>query len=423
MEPITIFSRIAAPKKVVERLRELCPEVVVEGPDENWSRVEIPLLIEGVDSTLTFTHSAEYYSEPNWSRQMEGMRGYFSRFPASENRRKVLGLTTTFCFSLGTLFEPDFDPSGDVRLDIVFNIAEMLDGVLFTPSGLRDANGRILLSFDEDEHDPEAEWPQVLLSVSQADFVSLVEGFDGDESREEDDRDQEEQEPPTSARIARRAIALCAVTMRAMLEQDATDPDAQETYREMLQWLKNSGVEDELEPDEWEVVQRPLGKLDSQSHINATWRLEGLCMLAWALGKFEMPPHDQMVDVNELWGSIGLLDDQLTRELLERPVLRSMDELRATQEKSFALHWRLRNYGLTPEVMDFQEFAATCWFGPLSIEGVNLVDGDLGLMGKRIDEATEDELSLASSIALERHMAINWLCDGPELYSEADVST
>jgi hypothetical protein len=146
-------------------------------------------------------------------------------------------------------------------------------------------------------------------------------------------------------------------------------------------------------------------------------------MLAWALGKFEMPPHDQMVDVNELWGSIGLLDDQRTRELLERPVLRSMDEMRATQEKSFALHWRLRNYGLTPEVMDFQEFAATCWFGPLSIEGVNLVDGDLSLMGKRIDEATEDELSLASSIALERHMAINWLCDGPALYSEADVST
>jgi hypothetical protein len=72
--------------------------------------------------------------------------------------------------------------------------------------------------------------------------------------------------------------------MRAMLEQDATDPDARDTYREMLQWLKNSGVEDELEPDEWEVVQRPLGKLDSQSHINATWRLEGLCMLAWALG-------------------------------------------------------------------------------------------------------------------------------------------
>jgi hypothetical protein len=422
MEPITIFSRIAAPKKVVERLRDLCPDVIVEGPDENWSRVEVPLLIDGEEATLTFTHSAEYYSEPGWSRQMDGMRGYFSRFPASENRSKVLSLTTTFCFSLGTLFEPDFEPSGDVRLDILFNIAEMLDGVLFTPSGLRDANGRILLSFDEDEHDPDAVWPQVLLSVSREEFMSQMERSD-DEVAQEETLEQEESDPPTGERVARRAIALCAVTMRAMLEQDAMDPDAQETYRDMLRWLKSSGVEDELEPDEWEVVQRPLGKLDSQSHINATWRLEGLCMLAWALGKFEVPPHDQMVDVHELWRSLGLLDDPLTRELLERPGLRSMEEMRAMQERNFALHWRLRNYGLRPELMDFQEFASKCWFGPLSIEGVALVDGDLGLLGKRIDEATDDELALVSSIALERHLAINWLCDGPVVYSDADVST
>lgn len=410
MEPITIFSRMAAPDKVVKRLRELYPDVEVEGPDDNWTRAVIDVLIDGKVSTLTFSHNAEYYSEPNWSSQMEGMRGYFARFPATENRNKVMRLTTTFCFSLGTICEPDFDPSGDVRLSIIFEIAELLDGVLFTATTLRDANGRILLSLDEEDHDPEAVWPKVLAQVSAEDFE--LERPDEDESKR-----------PTAERVARRAVALCALTMRAMLEQDAKDPEALETYQDMLHWLKKSNIDDELEPDEWKVIQRPLGKLDPRSHVNSTWRLEGLCMLAWALGKFEIPPPDQLVEVHHLWRSLGLLDDEVTRQLLDNPTLRSSEELDEMRKIHLALHWRLRNFKLDPEAMDFEEFAAKCWFGPLSIDGVKLVEGDLSLFEKRIDEATEDELSLASSIAVERHMAINWLCYGPQLYSEADVST
>ena len=33
---------------------------------------------------------------------------------------------------------------GDPRLNVLFAIAELLDGVLFTPSSLRDAHGCIL---------------------------------------------------------------------------------------------------------------------------------------------------------------------------------------------------------------------------------------------------------------------------------------
>jgi hypothetical protein len=73
--------------------------------------------------------------------------------------------------------------------------------------------------------------------------------------------------------------------------------------------------------------------------------------------------------------------------------------------------------------MDFAEFARTCWFGPLDITGLPLVDGDLALQGKRIDRATADAFALAQSIAVERHLAANWLCEGPERYSQAQVNT
>jgi hypothetical protein len=146
MEPITLFARIADPVGVARRLRELAPTVEIDGPDGAWQNAVVAFGKGKKKRTLTFTHDPAYYSEPNWATQMSGMRGYFSRFPDTDRKPRVMMLTTTLRFSLGTLFDPDFDPNGDPRLDVVFAIAELLDGVLFTPASLRDARGRILFA-------------------------------------------------------------------------------------------------------------------------------------------------------------------------------------------------------------------------------------------------------------------------------------
>jgi hypothetical protein len=165
MEPITLFARIGDPAGVVRRLRELAPSVEIDGSDDNW-REAVVAFVEGNNKrTITFTYDPTYHSEPNWSTQMSGMRGYFSRFPDTDRKPRVMMLTTSLRFSLGTLFEPDFDPEGDPRLDVLFSIAEFLDGVLFTPSELRDANGRILFGArGEEDEDPDAVWPRVAAS-------------------------------------------------------------------------------------------------------------------------------------------------------------------------------------------------------------------------------------------------------------------
>lgn len=74
-------------------------------------------------------------------------------------------------------------------------------------------------------------------------------------------------------------------------------------------------------------------------------------------------------------------------------------------------------------MMDFAEFARTCWFGPLDISGLPLVDGDLALHGRRIDQAPPDSIDTALSAARERHQAANWLREGPDRYSDASVAT
>jgi hypothetical protein len=422
MEPITLFARTVDPAGVARRLRELVPTVQIDGPDDAWQNAVVTFGKGNKKQTLTFTHDPDYYSEPDWSRQMAGMRGYFSRFPESDRKSRVMTLTTTFRFSLGTLFEPDFDPKGDSRLDVVFAVAEFLDGVLFTPSSLRDAGGRILFGAGgADDEDPQAAWPRV---VGEVDLTTPRGAAMHEASRPKPaGEDAPGPEAPTAQRVARRALALTAVTARAILEQDTANPEALKTYQELLTWVGEIGIDEEFEPEEREVLQRPPGELDQGQQIYATWRLEGLTVLAWALGRFDIPPHDQLVSLNPLWRSCGLLDVEAARALLAKPTLRPVEEITTVRNRLFALHWRLRNFFVKPGAMDFAEFARTCWFGPLDIAGVPLVEGDLALGGERIDRASADAFSSAHSASQERHQAANWLWAGPALYSEASVAT
>lgn len=119
----------------------------------------------------------------------------------------------------------------------------------------------------------------------------------------------------------------------------------------------------------------------------------------------------------------GLLNVDVARKLLAEPELRTIEEIRVLRNRLLAVHWRLRNFRVSPKEMDFAEFARTCWFGPLDLTGLTLVDGDLAIQGKRIDRADPGLVGSAESIATERHQAVNWLWEGPEMYSEASVAT
>ena len=71
----------------------------------------------------------------------------------------------------------------------------------------------------------------------------------------------------------------------------------------------------------------------------------------------------------------------------------------------------------------FGNYDRTAWFSPEEVADLPLVEGDLAIRGARLDRASADEFSVAKSIAHERHLAANWLCEGPEKYSATDVST
>src|SRR5215467_7327552 len=187
--------------------------------------------------------------------------------------------------------------------------------------------------------------------------------------------------PPSPERVANRALVLCAVVCRTGSESDAGNSEAESFRLEIVRWLDRLALVGEVEPAEIDLINKPLGALERKEKINASWRAEGLAVLSWALGKYELPPYDELSDAPSAGEAIGFLQDRIDTVVV-RAHLRSQDQISALAESLFSAHWRLREYSLRPEAMNFEEFARTASFGPLSLEGLRLSGRDLAITAR-----------------------------------------
>jgi hypothetical protein len=348
------------------------------------------------------------------------MQGYFDRFPAGDRKPQLMATIDSLGFALATAFEPDFDPEGDERLGVVFEVARLLDGVLFTPSALRDSSGRILVNADGG-YDEEAVWPGAGPAVQTPPAPATPPAANGPVA-------ESTPRPPTPKRVARRAVALMGLVARAVIEREVklgrvTVDQANGMHGKLLGWLAAVGVETEFEPAEEAVVSAPPGGLAEQDLVDALWRVEGLAVLGWALGRLDLPRYDELVDIDVVWDGMAFMQVPEVKALLARQVVRPRGELETVRQQLLGYHWRLREFRQAAKAMDFRAFAKDCRFGSFDVTPFELIDDELAVCGRRIDAAPAEVLDTCSSIAAERHRAINWLCWGPEAYSETDVST
>lgn len=229
--------------------------------------------------------------------------------------------------------------------------------------------------------------------------------------------------PPSPERVARRAFVLAAVVCRSGLESDAGNPEAERFRAGILEWLSGIGIADELEADERALLDAPLGSLTERQVIDASWRGEGLAVLAWSLGRFDLPPYGQIVSSPDAADSIGFLEPDGLDLLSPSSELRDPEEIEKFAELMLSAHWRLRQYSLDGEAMNFAEFARTCYFGPLETEGLEFAASDLAVGGHPLSEVSEDEWREVMSIVRERHEAANWLIGQDPAYSEITCDT
>ncbi|MBL7223790.1 MAG: DUF4272 domain-containing protein [Candidatus Brocadiae bacterium] len=238
--------------------------------------------------------------------------------------------------------------------------------------------------------------------------------------------DMEGPRPPSARRVVGRAIVLSALVYRSFLDHYAGSPDGDELRSRLFDWLVATGLVWELEQEERKLLATPLGRAEDQAIIDAEWRVEGLAVLAWALGRFELPPHDERVrNYLVATDAVGFLGDKAMGALLLTGTLRPSREIRAFANQITMVSWRLTQLRTNPSsggFMDLQEFPAYCviegW-----LKGLRLVDGELAVGDRSLTAASDAERQMCNSIARERHIAAYWLEGDDETYSRISPDT
>lgn len=232
---------------------------------------------------------------------------------------------------------------------------------------------------------------------------------------------------PAAARVARRALVLLTLSFRCLLEDDAGTADESEAEalrQKLAAWLERTpDLATEAEAHELQLIEVPLGTVDQRAITNGVWRAEGAQVLLWALGARELPAHDEQEHPYDVARAVGVLGEGPPK-LYENLSLRAPESLDWMRRRLLGLHWRLTENRVNPSAsVDFREFSEENWFGGFDLEGIGLVEGDLAVGDAPVTQADPSRIALASSTAMERHRAINWLVGAHPIYSRVPTPT
>ncbi len=239
--------------------------------------------------------------------------------------------------------------------------------------------------------------------------------------------------PPSASDVASRALILKwqIVTGLTVPPAEALDPlstswspaereQVLEEHRQrqarLAQALKDAGIWSAMSSRERAFVLASPARIDAQTLRDVSWSMESAECLLWALGCVErLPPYDAQADVDDL---TRLPSDGLAA-WIESATLRDAGLISAARDIAELWHWRSRTYQLQQSghpirrpdnvaLTDVVRMAAE----KAAADGLfeTPIEGDFPAFGRAYARLTPNEWSEATSIAAERHKALNWLC-------------
>jgi tetratricopeptide (TPR) repeat protein len=238
-------------------------------------------------------------------------------------------------------------------------------------------------------------------------------------------------ERPSAERVARRAMVLSLVVYRASLEQFVGEAKYETLHRRLSEWVKRLDLAAELEKDERAILRAPLGRADEQACLDASWRVEGLGVLAWALKRLELPLYDDQVSARDATASVGFseqtldtLDTAAAQKFLDQARLRPKAEIDAYAVHATLVHWRLRQFNLDGKRMNSARYLRShVSFKESWLSGLQFVANDLALFGQALSKAPPEYVATFTGAAVERQVAANWLQGDDPVYSHVSADT
>jgi hypothetical protein len=177
-----------------------------------------------------------------------------------------------------------------------------------------------------------------------------------------------------------------------------------------------------LSPREREYIATPMAEVTHRQQLNAMWRMEAAAVLMWALrlGK-ELPAYDTQADTSLLKIVPKWPNDLFIREAGSR----DFTAVNRARDVAELWHWRSRTRRLVEQdgpnlTGEYFESKGYRTYDDIVRSTANsardagdlptVIDDDFPVLGKAYRDLTDEEWSLATSIAIERHFVLNWLC-------------
>jgi hypothetical protein len=223
-------------------------------------------------------------------------------------------------------------------------------------------------------------------------------------------------QPPAASAVARRALILAALTCRGHLESSLDEPASRALHARILTWLETAGLLEDLEPEEQGIFHTAKGDLKEQQRLAAVGAIEGAAILAWALGKYPLPPMDVLVEPFKVGDALGFLWEGAV-DLIRYAKLRSPAELSALHGLATAVSARLQEVEAHPVRPDFAAGIPAAWLRLLGLYRHSpLLHGDLALSGHPVHLVDPQQRRAVAEVAGERARAASWLLGARSRY-------
>jgi hypothetical protein len=266
-----------------------------------------------------------------------------------------------------------------------------------------------------------------------------------------DDAEDEHEDPPSAQEVACRLFILKATAAvafntppRSQLkgwrswlksERAKSELESKRATKEQIERLKAFGFWDRVSPLEGEFFEATPLTLTQQQHVNASWRLEAVQVLLWALGVIDnLPPYDEQAET-ALLQRVPMDDVQ---RFVSSAELRERSEIESARELAELWHWRSRTRTLIERgdllepneellgegIRTYDDIVRkTAKLATAQGDLAAMIDEDFPVRGAAYRDASNDFWSEVTSITIERHHTLNWLCGFSEGNSWDDVPT
>jgi hypothetical protein len=246
---------------------------------------------------------------------------------------------------------------------------------------------------------------------------------------------------PTKSQVAGRFIALRYVVAYAIIapprelldhwrtqwtedEQKEFTRSAEERRDDFWTGLRSARGWRNLSPREIEFSRATIVTMTDRQLVDAAWRMESAYVLLWALNFVAgLPCYDTQAGP-EIFSSMPFEPAQLLAHL-RTAALRDSAEIDEAREIAELWHWRSRTRQLIEDGTAFEQNELMTHWGYHSYDDIvrhtansaasrsaipDCIEEDFPAKGKPYRDLTADEWSEVTSIAVERHFALNWLC-------------